>query len=70
MNIALIDSVFLSETSEEFFYAFWEDDNFCYGGHYEDGALCETLIALYESEPKCRPDLIEFAVHILKSTDS
>lgn len=70
MNIALIDSVFLSETSEEYFYAFWDDDNFCYGGHYEDGALCETLIALYESEPKSRPDLIEFAAHILKSTNS
>jgi hypothetical protein len=31
MNTALIDSVFLSETEDEYFYAIWQGDNFVYG---------------------------------------
>jgi hypothetical protein len=70
MNTALIDSVFLSETDEEYFYAIWQGDNFIYGGCYDNGALYDTLIALYNSEPKAKPDLIAFAQEVLKSTNS
>lgn len=70
MNTALIDSVFLSETEEEYFYALWQGDTFYYGGCYDNGALYDTLMALYASEPMSRPDLIEFANEILKSTGS
>ena len=70
MNTSLIDSVFLSETDEEYFYAMWQGDSFFYGGCYDEGALYDTLIALYNTEPKAKADLIAFAHEILKSTDS
>ena len=70
MNTGLIDSVFLSETDEEYFYAMWQGDSFFYGGCYDEGALYDTLIALYNTEPKAKPDLIAFAHEILRSTDS
>ena len=70
MNTGLIDSVFLSETDEEYFYAMWQGDSFFYGGCYDEGALYDTLIALYNTEPKAKADLIAFAHEILRSTDS
>jgi hypothetical protein len=70
MNIDLIDNIFLSETQEDYFYGIIEGDTFYYGGCYEDGALADILMALYDREPLSRPDLIRFAQSILHSTDS
>ena len=70
MNTSLIDSVFLSETEDEYFYAIWQGDSFVYGGCYDNGALYDTLMALYNTEPNAKPDLIAFAHEILRSTDS
>jgi hypothetical protein len=70
MNAALIDSVFASESSEEYFYAVLQGESFYYGGYFEDGALYDMLLALYDNEQSSRPDLIKFAHSILNSTDS
>jgi hypothetical protein len=70
MNADLIDSVFASESSEEYFYAVLQGDDVYYGGHFENDALFEMLIALYENEPTSKPDLIKFAHSILHSTNS
>ena len=70
MNAALIDSVFAGESSEEYFYAVLQGESFYYGGYFENDALFEMLIALYENEPTSKPDLIKFAHSILHSTNS
>lgn len=73
MNAALIDNIFLSETEDVYFYAAFggkDSDDFVYGGCYENYELYDMLIALYDSEPLSRPDLIKFAHTVLHSTDS
>jgi hypothetical protein len=73
MNAELIDNIFLSETEDVYFYAAFcgsESEDFVYGGCYENDELYDVLIAMYNIEPLCRPDLIRFAQEILHSTDS
>ena len=73
MNAALIDNIFLSETEDVYFYAAFcgsDSEDFVYGGCYENDELYDILIAMYNIEPLCRPDLIKFAHSILQSTDS
>jgi len=68
MNTALLDSIFSGE--EEYFYCVLHEDSFTYGGYFEDLALFDMLISLYDTEPLARPDLIAFASEILKHTDN
>jgi len=68
MDAKLIDTLFSNE--EEYFYCVLNENSFVYGGYFEDRALFDMLIVLYDTEPSARPDLIAFATEIMKHTDN